>query len=811
MSTKDFKEGMVAGAKPFGDKLDQLADVSESAVLDIKEGLGEVNEVVNILIDDAEKHDGILSAYEKKRIYDLDQATDISALEDNEKEFLVAVLAELANSVQEVTELQKRYILSVCSTVGIATPQTSLDFACIENIENMRTQKIILRHVMEFFFIGSENYGFLNEYDDTLFCYFSINKHGIDEIVMTVDRIYNAMGIEGIANRYTFVAGYTDIFADDVSEIDDNDADSYVSDEYVPDVSEFEELILSGVVSVQGSTEYKYKKVTINAAFAVNGELIFDNCFVHIEKDASFNVVGTLTFESCEITYGEKYTADNYAISSVDGGKVVFSDCVLKNGQYFLNATGDVVIEKCSVIDCDNFIYAHSGSTTCSIKVNDSTIAVTGELCGYGNRGIFSVSNYTVFEVHNLKTIVSSQRIQKFRLFDVQSSKGIIDNAEIESSVIYAPGIVMNQCSVRASVVEVAAIENSLISQSEISCVCKAIDRCDFTDMKENTVETKGISNCTFNNISCKTKRFLKTTALINNCIFSNVDLGNGNYLIEIAVDSGSSNKSSDVLVTNCRFINCYTDRADKKIITGYEIQRKSTPNKIVPFFVNCNNCTGLNQVNGGDFKEIKVEQQDSAMSKGAKIGVVVGAVIPGLGAIVGGAVGAFVGAVVDGTKETETANNSDNIAITYADNIMIEWNIRKCIEDFLLGSSANGTLADKLSTSEKTSLLSRMANSSLLIPNDIIGIYDASIMNVFTGNHSGILFLRDRICVKLSKSNPVSVMKYVDMKDIAGTLSKQVITGKDGKVITLNGISYATEEIQKLFNSIIALIKQNS
>ena len=28
MSTKDFKEGMAAGAKPFGDKLDQLANWS---------------------------------------------------------------------------------------------------------------------------------------------------------------------------------------------------------------------------------------------------------------------------------------------------------------------------------------------------------------------------------------------------------------------------------------------------------------------------------------------------------------------------------------------------------------------------------------------------------------------------------------------------------------------------------------------------------------------------------------------------------------------------------------------------------------
>ena len=45
MSNKDYKEGMVAGAKPFGDKLDQLANVSESATSDIKEGLDSVKSV----------------------------------------------------------------------------------------------------------------------------------------------------------------------------------------------------------------------------------------------------------------------------------------------------------------------------------------------------------------------------------------------------------------------------------------------------------------------------------------------------------------------------------------------------------------------------------------------------------------------------------------------------------------------------------------------------------------------------------------------------------------------------------------------
>ena len=164
MSTKDFKQGMVAGAKPFGDKLDQLANVSEGAVNDIQEGLDGVTEVVNVVLDD-------LSAQEKKRIYDLDQTTDISSLEDDEKEFLVAVLAELANTIPDVSDDQKRYLRSICGVMNIAAPQTSLNLACIENIENMKTQKILLRHVMEFMFIGDQSYAFLDTYEDIIFCY----------------------------------------------------------------------------------------------------------------------------------------------------------------------------------------------------------------------------------------------------------------------------------------------------------------------------------------------------------------------------------------------------------------------------------------------------------------------------------------------------------------------------------------------------------------------------------------------------------------------------------------------------------------
>lgn len=197
MSVKDFKAGMAAGAKPFGDKLDQLATANESGLNDITEGVDGIRAVVDTLLDD-------LSVQEKKKLYDLDEAMDLSVLEDDEQEFLVAVLATLANAIPDVSDLQKKYLLSICNVTNIASPQTTLNLACIENIENMKTQKILLRYVMEFLFIGEQGYDFLDTYEDAVFCYFSVNKRGVAEIKDMINRIFNAMGVEGIANRYAF-------------------------------------------------------------------------------------------------------------------------------------------------------------------------------------------------------------------------------------------------------------------------------------------------------------------------------------------------------------------------------------------------------------------------------------------------------------------------------------------------------------------------------------------------------------------------------------------------------------------------------
>ena len=78
-------------------------------------------------------------------------------------------------------------------------------------------------------------------------------------------------------------------------------AQSIVNDdtaEYVPSPEDFEEVALSGVISVQEALAYKYKNLSIDATIAINSELKFDSCTILLDEASSLRVVGTLIFEN---------------------------------------------------------------------------------------------------------------------------------------------------------------------------------------------------------------------------------------------------------------------------------------------------------------------------------------------------------------------------------------------------------------------------------------------------------------------------------------------------------------------------------
>lgn len=701
MSTKDFKEDMVAGAKPFGDKLDQLANVSETAVSDIKEGLDGVNEVVNIVLDD-------LSAQEKKKIYDLDQTTDISTLDDDEKEFLVAVLAEIANTVQDVADLQKQYILSVCSTVGLTAPQAALNLACIENIENMRTQKVILRHVMEFFFIGSQNYDFIDLYNDLVFCYFSVNKHGFDEIKTTIDRIYNSMGVEGIANRYTFANGYSEITVG-------SDAESELAEEdyYVPDVVDFEEVALVDLMHINdGETlTYKYKRISISSIINVDGTLQFENCVIALANDdivSYFNIKGKLKFINCEIT-GKidncKHSDDTKKalpkgiLNGTNTAEICFENCIIRDAGHFVSTSGILNIESCSIVNPG--IRFLSVQINNSSKISNSTIEFSSSLHLTNEKSsdivreiLFafkgdSTTESNALQIENCQFATSQDDIVTgISIVSAAGASCEILNCEFYNfpkilCTTFVNSVKKSKFVNCAPIVADYLIDSSFKDSRNIGQRANSlIDNCDFECCGIRLPENSTIKNCRFINSrgriidaeSCKIvdcifsniRKWNKGTpatvvwgksgdqnyamylqnCTVSSCVFDGVELKDNAFLIAC---EKLSDKKAPLIIEKCLFRNCYTDRTDKQIIAAREHFGVFTSK--VRAIDPLDACVGLDQVKSGEL-EADVPVVDSPNNSGIIAGAIIGAVVTGgVGAVVGGIVAAAVDAAKNNSK----------------------------------------------------------------------------------------------------------------------------------------------------------------
>lgn len=85
----------------------------------------------------------------------------------------------------------------------ITNIQKDIDLSSIENIESISTQKAILETIMEFLFLEYGNHDYMDDYED-IFDYFSVNRKGIREIQDGIDAMYESMGIQGIAEHYSF-------------------------------------------------------------------------------------------------------------------------------------------------------------------------------------------------------------------------------------------------------------------------------------------------------------------------------------------------------------------------------------------------------------------------------------------------------------------------------------------------------------------------------------------------------------------------------------------------------------------------------
>lgn len=124
------------------------------------------------------------------------------------------------------------------------------------------------------------------------------------------------------------------------------------------------------------------------------------------------------------------------------------------------------------------------------------------------------------------------------------------------------------------------------------------------------------------------------------------------------------------------------------------------------------------------------------------------------------------------------------------------------------------GYTKQDFSYSELQQLSKQMTNGTQITQEEIIGLYDGSIANSFSGNFSGILFLKDKLYVNIRKSSHSECMQYADMTSLSGDpssfLATFVLTANDGNKIVLKGLSYTTSMVYATFYNIIKAVNDN-
>ena len=201
---KMYKKGLadaMCAYEDFGKKQEAALEYMRE---EVRSGNKKLEDALTSLGDDLNGIYKYLNSQEKAALYHLSTPMDLKELDAEDKRLLLAVLYQLAEDEGEkLTDDQRTYIRSVQKYMEITNPQTFADFSAIENIDSIDVQKTFLRVSLEFLYLqdGDE----LSDGQDDFFDYFSVNKKQATVIENEVSRLFNAVGSQGVAEKYGYV------------------------------------------------------------------------------------------------------------------------------------------------------------------------------------------------------------------------------------------------------------------------------------------------------------------------------------------------------------------------------------------------------------------------------------------------------------------------------------------------------------------------------------------------------------------------------------------------------------------------------
>lgn len=201
---KMYKKGLADAMHAYEDFGKKQEAALEYMREEVRSGNKKLEDALTSLGDDLNGIYKYLNSKEKAALYHLSTPMDLKELDAEDKRLLLAVLYQLAEDEGEkLTDDQRAYIRSIQKYMEVTNPQTFADFSAIENIDSIDVQKTFLRVSLEFLYLqdGDE----LSDGQEDFFDYFSVNKKQATVIENEVSRLFNAVGSQGVAEKYGYV------------------------------------------------------------------------------------------------------------------------------------------------------------------------------------------------------------------------------------------------------------------------------------------------------------------------------------------------------------------------------------------------------------------------------------------------------------------------------------------------------------------------------------------------------------------------------------------------------------------------------
>lgn len=198
---KMYKKGLADAMQAYEGFSEKQQAALEQVRREVEAGTKELGSALAGLGEELNGIYQYLTAKEKAALYHLDMPLDIKKMDLEEQQFLVAILYQLAeNEGEKLTEYQKMYIRSVQRYLSITNPQTSAELTSVGDIDSLDIQKAFLQITLEFFYLqdGDE----ITDDQEEFLSNFSVNKKQSLAIENCVSRLYNAIGAQGIAEKF---------------------------------------------------------------------------------------------------------------------------------------------------------------------------------------------------------------------------------------------------------------------------------------------------------------------------------------------------------------------------------------------------------------------------------------------------------------------------------------------------------------------------------------------------------------------------------------------------------------------------------